>query len=44
MEIPDGSVELAKQVLCQLSYTPIEIGPLGYRNFLMLRDLILNCN
>ena len=35
---------LAKQVLCQLSYTPIEIGSLGDRNLFILRSLIFHCN
>jgi hypothetical protein len=39
-----GDPLLAKQVLSQLSYTPIEIGLLEYCNFLILRGLTFNCN
>jgi hypothetical protein len=35
---------LAKQVLSQLSYTPIEIGLLEYCNFFILRSFTFNCN
>jgi hypothetical protein len=35
---------LAKQVLSQLSYTPIEIGLLECCNFFILRCLTHNCN
>ena len=35
----EGSRLLAKQVLCQLSYTPIEIGSLRDYNVFMLRVL-----
>ena len=35
-----GDPLLAKQVLCQLSYTPIEIGSLEDRNLSILRILL----
>jgi hypothetical protein len=44
MEVLERMAVLAKQVLCQLSYTPIEIGTLGDYNLFILRSLILYCN
>ncbi len=44
MELLEYRVVLAKQVLSQLSYTPLEIGLLEYCNFFILRGLTFNCN